>query len=468
MFNKLNDSIIYKLKEIAGEKNVIVEDSKIIDYSHDEFSLSEIYHSPEVVIKPANSSEVSEIIKLAANEKLPVVARGGATGLCGGCIPSYGGIVLSTERMNKIIEIDENNLMVTLQAGVTLRDFYSALKGKKLFFPPHPGEESATIGGVISTNAGGARAVKYGTIRNFLRGIEVILADGNVIRPGGKIIKDSTGYSLLHLFAGSEGTLGIITEAIFSVLPEPEASITLLVTYTTTENALNSVPFVLKQTTRPLAIELISRKIIGIAEDYCGKNWPSISGEIFLIIIIDGNKDEIEKYCEKTAEICLEHGALDVFVADSNQKQEEILAVRSMVYEALKSSTIEILDVVMPPDQMAMHIDFVEKLSLSHNVWLPTYGHAGDGNLHTHIMKVDLQGKELPDWKEKHKQLREKIILDGIRRGGKISGEHGIGLVKKSYLETCLGKKYIETMKKIKQSFDPLNILNPGKIFDPE
>ncbi|MCM8759691.1 MAG: FAD-binding oxidoreductase [Candidatus Omnitrophica bacterium] len=466
MYNKLNDRIILKLEDIVGEKNFVLEESKLIDYSHDEFSLNEIHRTPEVVLKPANAIEISEIMKVASREKLPVVVRGGATGLCGGCVPFYGGIVISTERMNKVTDIDENNLMVTLQAGVTLKNFYSALKEKKLFFPPHPGEESATIGGVISTNAGGARAVKYGTIRNFLRGIEVVLADGTIIRPGGKLIKDSTGYSLLHLFTGSEGTLGIITEAVFSVLPEPEASITLLVPYTTAEDALSSVPFILKQPTRPLAIEFITKKIISIAEEYCGRHWPSINGEIFLMIIVDGNKDEIERYSEKTSEICMDHGAIDVFVADSNQKQEEILHVRSMVYEALKSATIEILDVVMPPNQMSSHIAFVDNLSLSHNVWLPTYGHAGDGNLHTHIMKQALDGKEIIDWKEKYKQLRKEIILDGISRGGKISGEHGIGLVKKEYLEMCLGVEYVNVLKKIKLAFDPLGILNPGKIFD--
>ncbi|MCX7705348.1 MAG: FAD-binding oxidoreductase [bacterium] len=467
MYSKLDEYTVRKLSNIVGENNVILEENRLIDYSHDEFSLDDIAHKPEAVVKPVSADEISEIVKIASKERIPIVVRGGATGLCGGCVPSYGGIVISTERLNKILEIDETNLMATLQAGVTLKDFYSALRMRKLFFPPHPGEESATIGGVIGTNAGGARAVKYGTIRNFLRGIEVVLADGKIIRPGGKIIKDSTGYSLLHLFAGSEGTLGIITAATFSIMPEPESMITLLIPYQSTEDALGVVPFILKQPTRPLAIEFITREVISISENYCGKHWPSMSGEIFLMVMIDGNKDDIEKYCEKIASICLDYGALDVFVADSTQKQEEILHIRSMVYEALKTSTIEILDVVMPPSQMASHITFVKKLSLSHNVWLPTYGHAGDGNLHTHIMKVNLERKEISQWREKYKQLREEIILDAIHRGGKISGEHGIGLVKKEYLEKCLGNEYISVLKKIKSTLDPLSILNPGKIFDP-
>ncbi|MCM8825473.1 MAG: FAD-binding oxidoreductase, partial [Candidatus Omnitrophica bacterium] len=390
MYNKLNERIISNLKNIVGENNVIVEAGKIIDYSHDEFSLSEISRMPEAVIKPLNSFEISEIMKLATKEKIPVVARGGATGLCGGCVPLYGGIVISLEKMNRIIEIDEKNLMTTVEAGVSLKEFYSALEDRKLFFPPHPGEESATIGGVISTNAGGARAVKYGTIRNFLRGIEVVCADGKIIKPGGKLIKDSTGYSLLHLFTGSEGTLGIVTQATLSVLPEPEDSMTLLVPYETVNDALNTAPFILKLPARPLAIEFIGKRVISIAENYCGTSWPSVKGEFFLMIMLDGTRLEIEKHCEKIAEICLSSGACDVFVADSREKQKKILHVRSLVYEALKSSTIEILDVTLPPDQMASHIAFVEELSHKHNVWLPTYGHAGDGNLHINIIKGNM------------------------------------------------------------------------------
>ena len=468
MYRRLNEKIISKLQSIVGKENSVLEDVKLTDYSHDEFSLKEIHHKPEIVLKPSSTEEVSRIMRIATEENIPVVARGGATGLVGGCVPCFGGIVISTERMNNIIEIDEKNLMVIIEAGVSLKEFYSALKTKKLFFPPHPGEESATIGGIISTNAGGARAVKYGTIRNFLRGIEVVLSDGRILNPGGKMIKDSTGYSLLHLFTGSEGTLGIITKAIFSVLPEPEASVTLLVPYENVEKALSTVPFILKQTIRPLAIEFISRKIISIAEDYCGKHFPSIGGEIFLMFIVDGNRDEIEKTCEKIAETCLSFNAIDVLVADSAQRQEEILSIRSMVYEALKASTVEILDVSLPPDQMAPHINFVEKLSEIHNVWLPTYGHAGDGNLHTHIMKITPAGKEVVGWKDKYRHIRHEIIADGIRRGGKISGEHGIGLVKKEYLEMCLGRDYVNVLKAIKKTFDPQLILNPGKIFDPD
>ncbi len=467
-YNILNRNAIDEIEKIVGKKNIITESEGFFNYNHDEFALDEIKHNPEIVVKPSTTEEVSDVMKIASREKFPVVARGGATGLVGGCVPSFGGIVISTERMNRIIEIDEANLMVTLQSGSTLRDFYSSIKSKKLLFPPHPGEESATIGGVISTNAGGTRAIKYGTIRNFTRYVEAVLADGSIITSGGKVIKDSTGYSLLHLLIGSEGTLGIITKAVLSVLPEPEDMITLIIPYKDIKTCLTGVPSILKSSVRPLAIEFIDKKVIEIAQKYTGKHWPSMQGDIFLLIILEGNKEEIEKHCEIIADICLNQGAIDVFIADSQQKQDDILYVRSMVYEALKFETIEILDVSLPPDQMATHISSVDNISAKYNVWLPTYGHAGDGNLHTHIMKITPGGDKITDWKNIFMEIRNEIIFDGIQKGGKISGEHGIGLIKKQYLEMCLGKTSIEIMKKIKQAFDPLYILNPGKIFDPD
>ncbi len=306
--------------------------------------------------------------------------------------------------------------------------------------------------------------MKYGTIRNFTRCIEFVLADGTILTAGGKIIKDSTGYSLLNLLIGSEGTLGIITKATFSVLPEPESMITLLIPFENTKTCLAGIPSILKSNVRPLAIEFIDRNVIEKARQHTGKYWPPIKGSIFLMIILEGQN--IEKNCEIIANICMDNSALDVFVADSPSRQEEILQVRSMVYEALKPDTIEILDISLPLDKMATHISFVEELSSKYNVWLPTYGHAGDGNLHTHIMKITPDGEKIVDWKSIFLRIRNEIIMDGIEKGGKISGEHGIGLVKKEYLENCLGSRYIDLMKKIKQIFDPLYILNPGKIFD--
>ncbi|MBN1444810.1 MAG: FAD-binding oxidoreductase [Candidatus Omnitrophica bacterium] len=465
MYKKITEGIIGEIKNIVGENNVILEKERLEDYSHDEFAMKTLSNYPEIAVKPENSLQVSELMKLANKESFPVVARGGGTGLCGGCVPSLGGVVLSLEKMNRILEVDTENLMAEMEAGVSLEEFYTAIKEKKMFFPPHPGEESATIGGVLSTNAGGSRAVKYGTVRNFIRGMEVVLPDGSITSLGGRILKDSSGYSLMHLMVGSEGTLGVITKATLSIMPVPASTLTLIVPYDNILDAFKTVPHLLMAGILPLALEFIGRQVIAASEDYLGKSWPVQQGEFFLMIILEGEDAELMSVSEKISEICLEFNAVDVFVAQPQEKQEEILAIRSLVYEALKSKTAEILDIVLPRDRMEEHIRYVEELSEKYNIWLPTYGHAADGNLHTHIMKTDRNKKNITDWKEIYEAVRKEIHLDAKKRGGKVSGEHGIGLAKKEYLGLFTDEPALRMMKEIKKVFDPNNILNPGKIF---
>jgi len=465
MYKKMTPGVIEEIRNIAGEKNVVAEREQLEDYSHDEFALPYLRNYPEAAVRPETSAQVSEILKIANRESFPVVARGGGTGLCGGCVPSFGGVVLSLEKMNRIVEIDTGNLMAEMEAGVALREFYAAIKGHKMFFPPHPGEESATVGGVIATNAGGARAVKYGTIRNFLRGMEVVLPDGSITRLGGRILKDSSGYNLMHLMAGSEGTLGVITSATLSIMPAPASILTLVIPYDNIFDVFKTVPKMLCSGILPLAVEFISREIVTVAEGHTGKHWPAAQGGFFLMIILEGQEDELLSVSEKISEIALEHNAADVLVAQQQDKQDEILAIRSVVYEALKSRTIEILDVVLPRSQMEGHLHSIEEISEKHNMWLPTYGHAADGNLHTHLMKADRERKELSGWEEIYPQVRKEIHLDAKTRGGKVSGEHGIGLAKKEYISLFTDEPALRLMRDMKKLVDPKNILNPGKIF---
>ncbi len=471
MYKKLTSTTIKEIQNIIGEKNVICEKELMEDYSHDEFALQSIRKYPEIVVKPKSPEEVSEIIKLACKERFAIVPRGGATGLCGACIPVFGGVVLSLERMDRIMEIDQSNLMAVMESGVTLMQFYEELKKKNLFFPPHPGEESAMIGGVIATNAGGARAIKYGTVRNFVMGLEVVLPDGRITNLGGKVIKDSSGYSLLHLMVGSEGTLGIITKATLNILPPPDTMFTLIAPYTNLSDAIRSVPIIIQKGVLPLAIEFVEDDIVTITENHLGAKWPCKGGRAYLIIIVDGtSREEVEKTAERISEICLDNSAVDVFVADTTQKQENILNIRSQIYEALKLQTIEILDIVVPRAEIANHINAVYQISERYGMWLPNYGHAGDGNVHTHLTKIGiLDGKttgEMEDWKEKYEKVKKEIHIDARNRGGKVSGEHGIGITKKAYLPLFADETQIGLMKTIKKSFDPNNILNPGKIFD--
>lgn len=472
MYKKINKEIIEGLEKIVGRENVIIDSERMVDYSHDEFSDTKIARMPELVIKPKTTEEVAKIMHLANEEMFPVTPRGGATGLCGGCVPSSGGIVLSLENMNQIIEVDLNNQMAVCEPGVTLMDFYSAVEEAGLFFPPHPGEESAMIGGVIATNAGGARAVKYGVIRNYVRGLEVVLPTGPVVHLGGKIMKSSTGYNLLNLIIGSEGTLGIITQATIQLMPSSEVVRYLIIPYADLEDAIETVPYLIRKKILPLAVEFVPLEVIQITEEFLKKKWPCSEGETHLLIILDASSsEEIDRFSEAVADICVEKGALDVFVADSPEKQRQILDIRSKIYEVLKPNVIEVLDIAVPRGEIARHVRKVYEVSRKYNIWLPTFGHAADGNVHTHIMKARFEdGNTIPipeeEWREISDKVREELYQDCKSRGGVISGEHGIGIVKKHYLSYVLEDEQLQLMRGIKCLFDPHNILNPNKIID--
>jgi glycolate oxidase len=472
VYKKISDQIVQELQKIIGEKNVIIDPEKKLDYSHDEFSLSDIAKEPEIVVKPESTKEVSEILCLANREWIPVTPRGGATGLCGGCVPIFEGIVLSLERMNRIVEVDKPNQMIVVESGVMLMDFYARVEEAGLFFPPHPGDETAMIGGVIATNAGGARAVKYGVVRNYIRGLEVVLPSGAVIHLGGKLMKSSTGYNLMNLLIGSEGTLGIITKAIIQLMPSPQTSRSLIIPYDELEQAIDTVPELISQKILPMAVEFIPKEVIQITEKFLRKQWPVTLGSTYLLIILDAtSEDQMDKLSEQVAEICMENQALDVFVADSPSKQQQVLEIRSKIYEAIKAQTLEILDIAVPRAEIAKHVRRVQEVSEKYGIWLPTFGHAADGNVHTHIMKAKYEDGEIvplpeEDWKAKFGKVREDLYRDCKERGGVISGEHGIGIVKKPYLSYVLEDETIDLMRGIKKLFDPNNILNPGKIFD--
>jgi glycolate oxidase len=472
MYKKVTQEIKEEIEKNVGKNNVIDDSEKKFDYSHDEFSLPEIRREPELVVKPERTKDVAAILKLANKEMIPVTPRGGATGLCGGCVPSEGGIVLSLENMNRVLEIDRDNQMAVVEAGVRLTDFYEKVEEAGFFFPPHPGDESAMIGGVIATNAGGSRAVKYGVIRNYVRGIEVVLPSGDIINLGGKIMKSSTGYNLINLIIGSEGTLGVITKAIIHLLPQPPLIRSLIIPYDDLEEAIETVPLLGAHKILPMAVEFVPKEVINVTEEYLKKRWPCQEGKTYLLVILDASgEEEMDRLSESVAKICLDKGALDVYVADSQKKQEEVLELRSKIYEAIKKHTIEVLDITVPRAEIPGHVKKVQEISRKYGIWLPTFGHAADGNVHTHLIKARFEnGRIVPveeeEWRERIDDVRRELYEDCKKRGGVISGEHGIGLVKKKYLSYILDKKQIELMRSIKKLFDPRRILNPNKIFD--
>jgi len=471
MAKRINDRILGELRAIVGAAHVLTDPDKLGDFGHDEFALREIACLPEVAVFPADTGQVSAILGLADADRIPVTPRGGATGLCGGCVPAPGGIVMALERLNRI-DIDGKNKMAVAGAGVTLKDFTTAVEAAGLYFPPHPGDESAMIGGLIATNAGGSRAVKYGGIRNYVRGLEVVLAGGEVIRPGGKFIKSSAGYNLLNLFIGSEGTLGVVTSAVIQLMARPRSIRSLVIPFAGLDAAVDTVDRLLGSGIVPVAVEFVGLDVISITEEYLHRHWPTHEGTTHLFVILDAAaEDEQDRQSQEVAAICLENGALEVYIADTPKKQDEVLAIRSKIYEAIKSETIEIMDISVPRAEIAGHVRRVQEISRAHGLWLPTFGHAGDGNVHTHLMKARFEGGTIvplpeSEWRGKIDAVRSDLYQDGRKRGGTISGEHGIGLVKKPYLPLALDPKQIELMKGIRRVFDPNGILNPGKIFD--
>jgi glycolate oxidase len=472
MAEDLKNSLCGSLEAVVGKAHVVSDPEAMEPYGHDEFSLRDIARMPRLVVRPETEFQAAEVLKIANAAKVPVTPRGGATGLCGGCVPSPGGIVLSLERMGRILEIDADNQMAVAEAGARLADFATAVEYAGLYFPPHPGDESAMLGGLVATNAGGSRAVKYGTIRNYVRGLEVVLPTGEIIRPGGKLLKSSTGYSLMHLFIGSEGTLGLITKVILQVMTKPALTRSLVVPFAELEQAVETVPLLLKRGIVPMAVELLELEPIILTEEHLPKKWPTRLGTSHLLIILDADTEEtMDRLSQAVADVCLEKDALNIFIAENAARQEEVMAIRSKIYEAIKSGTVEILDISLPRAQMAPHIRRVGEIARRYGMWLPTFGHAADGNVHTHIMKVGYaDGRMVPvpedEWRPKVDPVRRELFEDCRERGGVISGEHGIGLVKKPYLSLVLDETQIGLMRAVKRTFDPNGIMNPGKIFD--
>ena len=461
-YSPLTQLDIDRLIEICGNDNVLTGDAIHEDYSRDE--LAGIRQYPDVVVLPMNSEQVSDILKYANDKHIAVTPRGQGTGLVGAAIAIHKGIMLSTENMNKILELDEDNLTLTVEPGVLLMEISKYVEENDLFYAPDPGEKSASIGGNISTNAGGMRAVKYGVTRDYVRALEVVLSSGEIITVGGKIVKDSSGYSLKDLIVGSEGTLGVITKAVLKLLPLPKVAISLLVPFPDIETAITAVPIIIKSKVIPTAIEYMERNVILSAENYLGKKFPDNSADAYLLLTFDGNsKAEVEKVYEQVAHVCLDAGAMDVFISDTDERNESIWSARNAFLEAIKASTTEMdeCDVVVPRNFVADYINYTKAVEKQLDVRIASFGHAGDGNLHVYILKDEMSDEEFA---KKLSDAFDLLYSRGAKLGGHVSGEHGIGFAKKPYLEKMAGPIYMSLLRGIKKTFDPNLILNPGKV----
>ena len=386
---------ISHLRQICGDDWVMWGEDISPDYYHDELSLEG--RPPEAVARPGSATEVAEIMAYCWERNIPVTPRGAGTGLCGGAVALYGGVLLVTDRMNRILEIDEENLMAVVEPGVLLMDFQKAVEGVGLFYPPDPGEKTATIGGNVSTNAGGMRAVKYGVTRDWVLGLEAVLPNGQIINCGGKVVKNSSGYSLTDLLIGSEGTLAVITKITVKLLPLPRRQVSLLVPFTGLEEAVAAVPKILSSGEVPAALEFFQREIIQAAEKYLGRTFPHSTAPAYLLLTFLGNDlGELERAYEVVAEVCLAQGAMDVLIANTADRQGGLWECRGAFLEAIKGmGELDEVDVVVPPSRIAELVSFTEALAKEYDLPILSFGHAGDGNLHVYILRGERSGKWL-------------------------------------------------------------------------
>jgi glycolate oxidase len=441
---------------ISGE--AIVE-----EYAKDE--LGTVKNFPELVIKALSAEEISKIMRYCNENKIPVTVRGSGTGLVGGCVPLEGGIVLETTLMDQILELDEENLVLTVEPGVLLMDIASYIEPKGYFYAPDPGEKSATIGGNIATNAGGMRAVKYGVTRDWVLALEVVLPNGEITQFGRKVVKDTTGFSLKNLIIGSEGTLAIVTKAYLKLIPRPAHAISLLVPFKTLEDGIDSVPALLQSDTGPTAIEFFGRATVEFAETFLGKKFPDADYQAYILLTFDGiDEEDVKRKYQRAAELCLDKlGAEDVLIVDTDERKSDVWDARGAFLEAIKASTtaMDECDVVVPRAKVNDFIRFTYELAKKYDIRIPSFGHAGDGNLHIYICKDDLSDE---DFARKLDAVFAELYAKAKECGGLVSGEHGIGYAKKEYMRELLGETQVNLMRGIKKVFDPNNILNPGKI----
>lgn len=461
-FNHVTEADLAYFRELLPGR-VFSGEEISTDYDHDEMTIYGHY-LPEAVLQALSTEDVSAVLKYCNEHNIAVTPRGAGTGLCGGCVAIHGGVVLSTEKMKKVIEVDTKNMTATVEPGVLLMEFPKALEGTGLFYPPDPGEKTATMGGNAMTNAGGMRAVRYGVTRDYVLGMEVVLASGEVITLGGKNVKTSSGYSLIDLMVGSEGTLGFLTKLTVKLIPEPKVNLSLLMPFDDLDACIGAVPAVLGCGCEPTAVEFMEREVIACAETYLGKQFPDTSADAYLLVRLDGaSADALKPAMDQLTELALSIGAKDVLLADTDERKESIWNARGAFLEAIKGSTPEMdeCDVVVPREVIPAFVRRSVEIGKEIGVRICSFGHAGDGNLHIYACKDELSDEA---WSKAVEQVMNELYSAAREMGGEVSGEHGIGHAKKGFLAESMGETQMQLMRGIKAAFDPKGILNPGKV----
>lgn len=449
-------------KIIQDNKRILSKEN--IDEKYLTDALKRHKGSADILIFPKNTREVSEILKYAYKNNIPVTPRGAGTGLVGATIPTNGGIVLDLSLMDNIIELDENTLTITVEPGLLLKNLQNFVEERNFFYPPDPGEKDASIGGNISTNAGGMRAVKYGVTRNYVMGLEVVLANGDIVTLGGKVIKNSSGLDLKDLIIGSEGTLAVITKAILKLIPKPKKSVSTLIAFKTLEDGINSVIKVIKKNANPTAIEFMERNVIENAEKFLNLKFPCDVGNAYLLLTFDGDDEyEIKSNYNKVKEEVFNDGALEFILLDKKDDIERTWKIRGALVTAVEAvSEQEPIDIVVPINRSADFINYTKVAEKEFGIQITSFGHAGDGNVHLCVIR---NGMEKNEWITRSASLLKALYNKSKELGGFPSGEHGIGLNKKPYFLNVTDKLNIEYMKKVKQAIDEKGILNPNKVY---
>lgn len=465
-YNKVDEHCIQQLKNLCGEDFVFVDDENLHKYSHDE--TEDLCYKPEIIVKPKTTDEVSGILKLANENKIPVTPQGARTGLSGGALPVHGGIALSMERFNNILLIDERNLQVTVEPGVITEVLQNAVKEKGLFYPPDPSSRgSCFIGGNIAENSGGPKAVKYGVVKDYVLNLEVVLPTGEIIWTGANVLKNSTGYNLTQLMVGSEGTLGVITKIVLKLIPHPQQDLLMFIPFRSAIKACEAVSAVFRTGITPSAMEFLERDAIDWAYKYVSDVTVQVQDDTqaVLLVEVDGNNVEmLMQDCEAISQVMEQHECGEILFAENEKQKTDLWKMRRKVGEAVKSNSIyKEEDTVVPRAELPELLDGVKAIGKKYGFKSVCYGHAGDGNLHVNIIKGELSDAV---WTQQLPLAIKEIFELVASLGGTISGEHGIGWVQKNYMPIMFNETQLNIFREIKKLFDPNYILNPGKILN--